>query len=30
MNFFSLIGTSRIGIQARASMVPEDEFPLGY
>lgn len=30
MNFFSLIGTSRIGIQARASMVPEDEFPIGY
>lgn len=30
MNFYSLIGTSRIGIQARASMVPEDEFPIGY
>lgn len=30
MNFFSLIGASRIGIQARASMVLEYEFPLGY
>ncbi|MBS4039543.1 MAG: hypothetical protein KGZ81_02975 [Flavobacteriales bacterium] len=30
MNFFSLIGTTRVGIQSRASMVPQDEFPLGF
>lgn len=30
MNFFSLVGTSRIGIQARASMITQDEFLLGF